>query len=489
MMSRNGFRFIHATGLCLDEPLRGTAAGTATAGTATAGTATAGTGPLSGKDRTLAEEATFLSWRGIVETCLNAQADFLLLTGNSFDARTDSLRARVALLEGFEKLASHGVDVYVVPGILDPTPAWTGSATPRNGAHHRSNVAFEDRRTTLHGDPSQPSPRPPVPPSPRPLSESLPPNVTLISGEPHEPIAVIREDRLVASVFVVASAETGPTHRREEDETFPTHQAPYRIGIIAAGASASSDNAPTRADAHVAMSSLPLVQAAVRGGIEYLAWGDGIVREERHARTVMHDPGCAQPLSSTVGGPHGCSIVDVSPEGETRIERVVTAPVRRERIRIEVEGHLAWNDLVERMALALVDRAPEPAERLWLIEWNVTGSGEVLDLLAEEASRSELWEQLEAELEGEASVRRVHRLVSEPEMERSVATSENGLLDDFNTLLDELDPEDMHRLHREMLDAVPVRDASREQLGEFLRRVPVSRTMARSRLLAAGWLE
>ena len=42
-MSLNGFRFVHATSLMLDEPL-------------------VGTGPLTGEDRLLAEESTFQTW-------------------------------------------------------------------------------------------------------------------------------------------------------------------------------------------------------------------------------------------------------------------------------------------------------------------------------------------------------------------------------------------------------------------------------------------
>lgn len=468
-MSRNGFRFVHATGLCLDEPLRGT-------------------GPLSGEDLRLAEEATFLSWQGIVETCLNSRADFLLLTGNSFDSRTESLRARVALIDGFEQLAAHGVDAFVVPGALDPMSAWTGLSPRGNGAHLRSNGPFDHRATSSTGGPNETCARSVVPAAPRPLAGSLPPNVTLIADEQHEPIAVIREDRLIASVFAVAaSALNGPAERGKGAATFQTHRAPYRIGVVSAGALSSPEYGPAGDGGDFPMASHPRVQAALGEDVEYLAWGDGIVRTDRRSRTVMHDPGFAQPLWSVFGGPHGCSVVDVSPEGETRIERVVTAPVRRERIQIKAERHATWSDLADRMAPAIIDHTPDPAERLWLIEWNVTGTGIVHDLLSETAAQVRLWKRLETDLGEESHVRRVHRLISEPEVERPVTSSGIGLLDDFDALMDEWNLQEMQRLQHEMLDAAT--DASHGQLLEFLRQVPASRTRARSHLLAAGWLE
>src|SRR5690606_21432476 len=85
------------------------------------------------------------------------------------------------------------IAVFIVPGPLDPVSAW---------------------KRSVH----------------------LPPNVTLLNDEDHEPVAVMSDQRVLASIFVVASAHADESKWSESGPAaFQRHQTPFRIGLVAAG--------------------------------------------------------------------------------------------------------------------------------------------------------------------------------------------------------------------------------------------------------------
>ncbi|MCA9060415.1 MAG: hypothetical protein KDA85_18020 [Planctomycetaceae bacterium] len=70
------------------------------------------------------EDATLGSFERVVLECVEHEVDFLLLSGNIFIEADRSLRARLALLHGFDALHDAGVTVFVIPGDSDPPEAW-----------------------------------------------------------------------------------------------------------------------------------------------------------------------------------------------------------------------------------------------------------------------------------------------------------------------------------------------------------------------------
>ncbi len=433
-MSRQGFRFVHATSLCLDEHLTGT-------------------GALTAEDRQLAEDATFRSWDGVVQTCIDAQVEFLLLTGNSFNAKTNSLRARVALERGFEKLAAHQISVFIVPGTLDPVTGW--------------KRFFQ-----------------------------LPPNVTLLTADDHEPIAVMRDQRVMASIFVVATPNSDETRWSESGPAaLGRHQTPFRIGLVAAGTALSWNNGRPQADATPGNSSAgaTLVQAAMDHRTNYIALGDGIPRTEYFSGGMVHDPGCAQSLTRAITGSRGCSVINVDNIGEITIDPVAVAPVRWEDISVSVESHHGQNDLCERMALALMELTPDDSESLWIITWKLSGKGPLFDSLSSTATRDELWKKLEAELTGERAVRRLHRLERRVEAleqtGRPLKTGETRLLLDFQQVLQESGDQLIEQLRRELLEQDWLKHHDARGLREMLGQISRQNVSRRAQALAAGWLE
>ncbi|HYV47388.1 MAG TPA: DNA repair exonuclease [Myxococcaceae bacterium] len=94
------FTFVHAADLHLDSPLRSLSAAE----------------PLAGVLRA----ATFGAFERIVSLCLERKAELLVLSGDLFDARDRSVRARLALRAGLEALHQGGVRTFIVHGNHDP---------------------------------------------------------------------------------------------------------------------------------------------------------------------------------------------------------------------------------------------------------------------------------------------------------------------------------------------------------------------------------
>ncbi|WP_437204207.1 metallophosphoesterase family protein [Planctomicrobium sp. SH664] len=426
-MSRLGFRFVHATCLCLDEPL-------------------VGTGPLSPEEREIAEDATFRAWDGIVETCIAAQVEFLLLTGNSFNSKVNSLRARVALEKGFEKLAAHDISVFIAAGSLDPLSSW------RRGVH-------------------------------------LPPNVTLLADEDQEPVAVMRDQRVLASISVLATP-FGDPHRIHANgaATASRHQTPFRIGLVAAGTGITFEQGQWQAPA----SAEAAIRLAIEQQTDYIAIGEGNPATEYFATGLMHDPGCAQALSGQVTGSRGCTVVDVSATGSVTLDAVAIAPVRWERIELTVDRHSNWTDLAEKMALAVMERAADNDEKMWIVNWRINGEGTVYDALAEAGPQQELWTLLQKELTGETEVRRVFRIERATHRQpdpKAPHVQSTGLLQEFQRLLEESQDHLVERVRRELADLDWMKSAEAKVVRETLQHLPGGAISRRARALAAEWLD
>ncbi|GKU78269.1 DNA repair exonuclease [Paenibacillus sp. L3-i20] len=94
------FRFIHAADLHLDSPFRG----------------------LSKAPDVVREElteATFVSLRRLTDTAIAQKVDFIVIAGDLFDEADRSLRAQLALLKEWERLAINGIAVYAIHGNHD----------------------------------------------------------------------------------------------------------------------------------------------------------------------------------------------------------------------------------------------------------------------------------------------------------------------------------------------------------------------------------
>jgi hypothetical protein len=77
---------------------------------------------------------------------------------------------------------------------------------------------------------------------------------------------------------------------------------------------------------------------------------------------------------------------------------IPTAPVRWERFNISVAGEMSRDDLLQEMAAVVEQAMRKPCEKVWLIGWDVSGEGQLLESLRQRRFCAELVAEL-AELD------------------------------------------------------------------------------------------
>src|ERR1700737_1656326 len=100
------FKFVHAADLHLDSPLQGA--------------------PSDGPVRSAFEEATLVAFSRIVDLCLAESVQFVLLAGDLYEFNDRSVRARLALFRGLQRLEDSGIQSFIVHGNHDPLSSEDG---------------------------------------------------------------------------------------------------------------------------------------------------------------------------------------------------------------------------------------------------------------------------------------------------------------------------------------------------------------------------
>ncbi len=327
----DSLKLIHATRLLLDEPVLGA-------------------GPLSGEERRLVEDATITAFHRIVEACVDRRADVLILSGDTFDETSFTLRARATLTDGLDTLDEQGVSVFITPGTMDSATSW--------------------RRLG-----------------------NLPDSVTLFTGEKDNPVEIAERGKVLGVVSCLSPSSRAITAPRTS-----------KPGIIQIGVVPEGDIPAGRLD--------DWLDAKITGW-NYLALGGGDEsRSLRLSGGLAHAPGSPQPLRPDCLGAHGCSLVELDSSGAVHQEQLRTATVRWERIVVECSTSTSWEELTEKMSLQLLEYESQPVESLWNFQWVLKGRGDLFDGLAEPRRQKDLWDAIDRESHS-ADVRRRHQLTRE----------------------------------------------------------------------------
>ena len=292
-----------------------------------------GTGPIAEKLRPIVRDATIGAWENVVDLCLAEQVDLLLLTGESIVPRDQSLRGPGALIRGLERLSELDIPVVIAAGASDPWDAWPGGFR-------------------------------------------FPANVVRLGIDVADELPITRDGRLLAYVRGDRDA-----YRSESSDApwllkLPAgREYPFNIcvspGLHQAYADSASDASENRAQ-----------YRAIGGGPDS--------RTVVEKKNFIHDPGPAQAIRPLETGPRGCSLITVDESGSLHRRFVPTAPVRFEQLSISVTPEHTRDDLLLDMIGAL-ERVPRhESDKVWLLAWNVLGSGPWLDRLADEEARAEL---------------------------------------------------------------------------------------------------
>jgi len=73
------------------------------------------------------KEATFNSFRKIIDLCIQEKADFMIIAGDIFDSENKSLAAQLKFVDELKRLSNKGIPVYFVCGNHDPLSSWLES--------------------------------------------------------------------------------------------------------------------------------------------------------------------------------------------------------------------------------------------------------------------------------------------------------------------------------------------------------------------------
>lgn len=275
------FRFIHAADLHLDTPFTGMSG-------------------LPDRLRRHLQESTFAALGDLVELAVSEDADFVVISGDVYDASDSSLRAQLRLKEAWDKLAHHGIPVYIIHGNHDPL------SSSRLRLAHPPNV-------TVFGG-------------------SRPESVTALRRRDGQPVAVVSG---ISYPTASVTDNTALMFRREADSPL------YHIALLHANVDAQEGH-----DAYSPCSLKDLKDS----GFDYWALG------HIHKRQVLNEspwvvyPGNIQGRNPKETGPKGCYVVDVSDQGETFLTFRELDHVRWIELAVTIEDLMteeAWKERVE----------------------------------------------------------------------------------------------------------------------------------------------
>ncbi|QDT87795.1 exonuclease SbcCD subunit D [Gimesia chilikensis] len=337
-------RFIHAANLRLDHQPQGVAT-------------------ISEAAQHLLEDCTLNSFANLVQCCLDQSVDFLLLTGNTFVESDHSIRARIALIDGFQKLAAHNIQVLVIPGESDPLSAWD-------------------------------------------LQYHWPENVTFFSPGDHERFDILRETETVATLqlFGSAPAKTYQTLKlKQRNQLFnKQNQRPLSIGCMTPVSSTTAEESATFELDSFSLAVPDAFQSdddSSEVAVDYLSLSKGTSHHTFEMQPgVAHHPGTAQGLNFGEYQKNGVTLSIVNSEAPLELRRIKVAPVRWLPLELELEPHTSTAQLRQQMKSALLSRKPGKHERLWMVCWKLSGSGSLLDALEDATQQAELISALQQEL-------------------------------------------------------------------------------------------
>lgn len=292
------FRFVHAADIHLDSPFKGL--------------------DLEPSVRELVQGATFAALSRIVDLCIQERAAFLVLSGDLFDAKDRSVRARLHLAAELARLGAAGIRAFIVHGNHDPL----GDLRPGAG---------------------------------------LPASVKVFGAE-WEEVTVERDGQVLCRVQGISYAQEKVTENlalrfRRQGEGFTVAALHANLG----GDASHHDYAPCT-----------LMDLAGRG-LDYWALGH-VHTQAVHPLPgggVAVYPGNCQGRHIHEDGPRGCAVVDVK-DGRAQVRFAPVDVVRWHKVEVDVAQIATVEDLTDAVVDQLAQRSevegPKAhAARIWLV--------------------------------------------------------------------------------------------------------------------------
>jgi hypothetical protein len=391
------------------------------------------------------EDATLQAFDEVIENCLRHDVDFLLLTGNVFIEADRSLRARLAILKGFQRLREREIQVFVVPGDMDPAEAWRAiPEMPDNvSVCYSSNpepeeLVVDDQPVTMVSSSTW-------------LGNVDDFGIQVIArgGESVQPfrIGVISRARFEESRRIAAVAAASGDHvlgavavNPAASEMVLNAQQPAaeqeETGVtVWRSLETDGRSRPTRAD-----DLRPGQQGGAEpsgGGSEespdsgFLRYADEMLREAQlhflaltgelspstswRESGVVHSPGTTQPRSRLEAVSGTCSLVQVADDGTVKISSLDTSCVDWKHLEIRVSAGTDLSTLLQQMKTRLLEIRSGASDRIWSVQWILRGSLPLLHSLLESDLDTALGVELDEVMSSVRSIRLLHDVQTLPD--------------------------------------------------------------------------
>ena len=281
-------KFIHTADLHLDTPFKG----------------------LSNWNSDLAsklKDATFKSFRKIIDLCLNEKVDFLIISGDIFDSENKSLAAQLKFVSELKRLSENGIYTYFICGNHDPLSSW-----------------LEDLQ--------------------------LPENVFRFNSSKVGNITHRKDNNPVADIYGISYQNKVVNKNLANKYQLISDPAPISIAVLHATIGKPGPHAnyaPFR------------IEDVAGKGFDYWALG------HIHKRQIIHEP---NPTIAYPGNPQGrdfgeigakgCNLVEIMENNTPDIKFVPTQLIRFEEVQIDLTGEDkidSLQDIIERARITIED--------------------------------------------------------------------------------------------------------------------------------------
>ncbi|MED5019652.1 DNA repair exonuclease [Paenibacillus chibensis] len=299
------FKFIHTADLHLDSQFKGISG-------------------LSEGIRSFLRESTFAALEQLIRLAISQQVDFIVISGDVYDAKDSSLQAQLRFQEALDRLGDHGIRVYIIHGNHDPldSPRMT---TAKKEHVHVFGPEFE--------------------------------RVTAFRRQDHRPVAVIGG---ISYPTAKVMDNTSLRFRRDKDQSL------FHIALL----HANVDGDP----AHETYSPCTR-QDLTETGYDYWALGHIHKRQILQESPYIVYPGNIQGRSIRETGAKGCYVVEVDEAGTVHMRFHELDAVRwcHETLPIDgLAGEEAFQQQVENRLQSIGSDGPD---RMSVVRFVLTGRG------------------------------------------------------------------------------------------------------------------
>ncbi|CAM2956775.1 DNA repair exonuclease [Paenibacillus sediminis] len=331
------FRFIHAADLHLDSLFIGLSG-------------------VTDQVRAHLRESTFAALENLVQLGVEEKVDFIVLSGDIYDAGQSSLRAQLRFQEAMQQLEHHGIPVYMIHGNHDP---------------------LDSPKANLR----------------------VPSNVHVFGPEVEKVIACHRgTGEPVAVVGGVSYRTSSITDNLALSFTRDSASNLFHIAILHANVDGNNEH-----DSYAPCTRNDLF----RSGFDYWALGHIHKRQVLSVSPAIVYPGNIQGRHIKETGPKGCYVVDVNEESKCSLTFHELANVRWYEEELSIDGMQTEEDLKLNIEELLDVIREKSARKMSLVRIHITGRG----ILHHKLEAGYVLEDLLQEIRRREALHPVHQLV------------------------------------------------------------------------------